>query len=98
MCTPSPEGQPHPGLHQKQRGQQVKGGDSVPLLHSSKTPLGVLCPALGSTAQERHGPVGMDPEEGHKNDQRTGAPLLQGKAERVAVVQPGEQKAAGRPD
>jgi len=34
---------------------------------------------------------------GHKNDQRTGAPLLGGKAERVGVVQPGEEKAEGRP-
>jgi len=29
--------------------------------------------------------------------QKTGAPLLQGKAERIGVVQPGEDKAAGRP-
>lgn len=30
MCTPSPESQTHPGLHSEQRGQQGKGGDSVP--------------------------------------------------------------------
>jgi len=29
---------------------------------------------------EIHGPVGGGPEEGHKNDQRAGTPLLQGKA------------------
>jgi len=34
---------------------------------------------------------------GHKNDQRAGTPLLGGKAERVGVVQPGEEKALGRP-
>jgi len=34
MFTCSPEGQPYPGLHQKQHGQQVKGGDSAPLLCS----------------------------------------------------------------
>ena len=39
----------------------------------------------------------MDPEEGHKNGQRAGAPLLRGKAERVGAVQPGEEKAPARP-
>ena len=34
------------GLHQEKRGQQVKGGDSAPLLRSHQTPLGVLRPAL----------------------------------------------------
>jgi len=46
MCTCSLEGQLYSGLHQEKCGQQVEGGDSVPLLCSSKTPLGVLHPAL----------------------------------------------------
>jgi len=58
MCGHSPEGQLYPGLHQK----QVKGGDSVPLLCSGETPPRVLHPALKSSAQERHGPVGAGPE------------------------------------
>jgi len=70
---------------------------SAPLLCSGETPLGVLCPALEPSAQERHGPVGAGPEEGHKNDQRGGTPLLQGKAERVGAVQPGEEKVLGKP-
>ena len=37
------------------------------------------------------------PEEGHKVDQRAGAPPLWGQAERVGGVQPGEGKAPGRP-
>ncbi|PKU46354.1 rna-directed dna polymerase from mobile element jockey-like [Limosa lapponica baueri] len=72
----SPESQPHPGLHQKKCGQQVEGGDSNPLLSFGETPPGVLCPALESSAQEGHGPVGTAPKEGHKDDQRAGAALL----------------------
>ena len=64
MC--SPERQPCPGLHRKQRAQQVEGGDCAPLLRSGETPPAVLHPALGSSAQERHGPVGAGPEEATK--------------------------------
>ena len=75
MCTHSLEGQPCPGLRQKQCGQQGEEGDSAPLLRSGETPSGVLHPALDLSAQERHGRVGAGPEEGHKNDQRDGTPL-----------------------
>jgi len=34
---------------------------------------------------------------GYKNYERAGAPLLCGKAVRVGAVQPGEEKAPGRP-
>jgi len=56
-----PEGQPYPGLHQKQCGQESKGGDSAPLLHAGETSPGVLRPALEPSAQERRGPVGAGP-------------------------------------
>jgi len=72
----SPEGQPYPGLHQENRGQQIEGGNSAPLLCSGETPPGVLRPALEPPAQGGHGPVGAGPEEGHKDDPRAGAPLL----------------------
>jgi len=39
----------------------------------------------------------VGPGEDHKNDQRYGVLLLWGEAERVGVIQPGEEKAAGRP-
>ena len=45
-------------------------------LRSGETQPGALRPPLGSSVQEGHGPVGDGPEEGHKNDQRDGAPLL----------------------
>jgi len=66
MCACSPEGQSYPGPHPQQRGQQVEGGDSAPLLHSGETPPGVLHPALEPSAEERHGPVGVGPEEATK--------------------------------
>ena len=49
----------HPGLRHKQRGQQVEGVDSAPLLCSGETPPGVLRPALEPSAQKKHGPVGV---------------------------------------
>jgi len=63
MCAHSAEGQPNPGLHQKQRGQQVEGGDSASLLCSDEAPPGVLCPALEPSARERHGAVGAGSEK-----------------------------------
>jgi len=36
-------------------------------------------------------------EEGHKDDLRAGAPPPWGQAERVGILQSGEQKAPGRP-
>ena len=41
--------------------------------------------------------VAVHPEEGHENDQRAGAPLLQGQAERVGAFQPGEERAPRGP-
>jgi len=43
------------------------------------------------------GMSGVGPEEGYKNDQSDGTPLLRGQDARVRAVQPGEGKAPGRP-
>lgn len=81
----------------KQRGQQVKEGDSPSLLHTHEILSGILNPALGSSVQERHGSFRVCPETAHKIGQRDGTALLWGKAEtNGVVVQPGEEKAMGR--
>jgi len=48
MYACSPESQPYAGLHKKKHGQQVKGGNFLPLFFSCETSPGVLYPALGS--------------------------------------------------
>ena len=62
MCVCSPEGQLYPGWHQEKCDQQVKGGDSAPLLCFRETPPGVLCPVQGLPTQG-HEAVGVGPEE-----------------------------------
>ena len=57
----------------------------------AKSYLGFLQPS----AQERHGPVGVGPQEGQKNGQRAGTPLVWGQAEGFEAVQPGEEKTLG---
>ncbi|PKU47138.1 rna-directed dna polymerase from mobile element jockey- hypothetical protein [Limosa lapponica baueri] len=56
--------------------RNVASKSRPPLLHSGETPPRVLYPALESSAQGGHGPVGTGPVEGHKNDQSAGAPML----------------------
>jgi len=58
--------------------------------------------SLGSSAsrfgvQERHGAVGVHPEEGHKNDPRDGTPPYEDRL-RAGAVLPGGEKALGRPE
>ena len=53
----------------------------------------VLRPDVESSAPEKHGPVGMCPEEGHRNDPRGGTSLCKDRL-RAGAVQPGEEKAA----
>lgn len=70
----------------------VEGSD-CPLLCSLKAPPEVLCPGLGPQHKKA---AGMDPEEEHKDDQRTKPPLLRRQVEQAPwLVQPGEKKASG---
>lgn len=64
----SPESQQYP-----EQDQQGEGGASAPLLHAGDTPPGLLHPALGSSVQERLGPVEADPVR----DMKLGAILPQ---------------------
>ncbi|KAJ7404530.1 hypothetical protein WISP_145135 [Willisornis vidua] len=53
------------------------------------------CIQLWSPAQERLGPLAAGPKESHDDNQKAGISLLWTKADRVVVVQPGEEKALG---
>ncbi|PKU44831.1 rna-directed dna polymerase from mobile element jockey- hypothetical protein [Limosa lapponica baueri] len=86
MCPCGQKGQWHPGVHQEECGQQVKGGYPPPLFCPGEAPSGVLSPVLGSPVQEGQGTAGESPTEGYKDDQGKIAPLLGGKAETPGSV------------
>mgnify|MGYP001852221541 CR=1 FL=1 len=58
----------------------------MPLCAGEASP-GALHLDVESSVQERHGAVGVHPEEGHKNDPRDGTAVLQGQTERAGAVQ-----------
>lgn len=68
------------------RALQEVGGGSCPSAQPWWGTPGVLCAALGSSAQERHEAPGAGPVESSENDEGSGAFPLQGKAERVGPV------------
>ena len=65
----------------------------LPLYSALVTSPGVLHPNVEFPVQERHGPVGVRPEKGDKEDPRDGTPILQEQAERAKAIQPGEEEA-----
>ena len=97
MCACSPEGQPSPGLCQKNCDQQVEGRDSAALLRSGETPPGSPASSSGVLSTEQTWSCWNRARESPRNDARAGTPLLGGKAGRAGAVQPGEEKALGRP-
>ena len=62
MCPHSPADQPYSGPHQKMRGQKITGGDPAPLLCAGETSPGLLHLDIESSVQERHRPVGAQPQ------------------------------------
>ena len=71
---------------------RAEGSDSAPLFCSHETPPGVLHPAMEAPMQG-HGVVEPGPGEGHKDDQRAGAPPLREQAVRGGALQSGEENA-----
>jgi len=80
VCPCSPESQTYPGLHQKKRGQQVKGSAPAPLLCAGEASPGVLHPDVVLSTGATQTSWSVHPEEGHKNDPRDETPLLRGQA------------------
>lgn len=64
-----------PVMHWEEHCQQLEG-HPVPLLSPSEATLGMLCPVLHPSVQDRHGAPGAGPGEGDKDDQETGTPHL----------------------
>ena len=58
------------------RSMTSRLSEVVLTLDSRETPPGILRPALEPLAQERHRPVEVGPEEGYRNDEKHGTPLL----------------------
>ena len=52
VCPGGQEGQQHPGLYQKQCGQQDKGSDCPPVLSTGEAAPQILCSVLGPSLQE----------------------------------------------
>jgi len=95
-CAGSPGGQSYPGLHPQQRGHRAREG-ILPLCCALLRPPGSPASSSGALSTGQSWRCGSGARGGPSNDLRAGTPLLGGKAGRAGAVQPGEEKAAGRP-
>lgn len=86
--THSPEIQLCPEPHKNKHGQSLR--EVILPLFSALVRVHVEYCIWLWEPKERHGPGRVGPEEGHRNGQRAGVPLLWKQIERVGIVQPGE--------
>ena len=95
VCACKPEGQQYLGLlHEKSSVQQNEGCDCPHLFCPHEAPPGLLRPGRGPQWCRA---VGVGPEDGHKDDQRPGAPLLGRMFEGAGFFHHGEGRAPRRP-
>lgn len=92
VCALSPMGKLLVSCRLLENGSQ-RIHPQFPLYLHGTSP-GVLCPGLGSSAQERHGPVRVGPEEALKVLQGL-EPLCSGARLGELGCSPGEEKALG---
>jgi len=76
---------------------QGEGGDCAPLPRSAETPR-ESCAQLWSPQHRTEMELWERGWRSPSDDPRAGTPLLGGEAGRAAAAQPGEEKAAGRPE
>lgn len=62
---------------------------------TSEAAQAVLHPILRSLVTQRLGYTGKSPVLGHKGDEGTGVPFIQGKAKRAGAIQSGEENVCG---
>jgi len=91
VCTCNPESQQYPELHWKWDGQQGEQGGHPPLLCPSEDPA-----SRSGAPSTRMVWSCWSESRDCKDDQRGGAPVLWGKAERAGLFQPTEDKAPKR--
>ena len=86
VCPGGQEGQQHPGLYQKQCGQQDQGSDCPPVLSTGEAAPRILCSVLGPSLQEGTLRCWSVSREGQWAGEGSGAQVLWGVAEGTGVV------------